>query len=80
MEASMADSKEVKFSIIEEFGILSESAKGWKKAVRLVSWNDREGKYDLREWSPDDEKAGKGITLSREEMVKMKELLNSMDL
>jgi hypothetical protein len=70
----MAD---IKFEIKETIGVLSESAKGWTKELNLVSWNDKEPKYDLREWSPDHEKMGKGITLSRAEMAKLKELLES---
>ena len=60
----MAD---IKFDIIEECGILSESAKGWKKELNLISWNDAIPKYDIRDWSPDHEKMGKGITLTKEE-------------
>jgi hypothetical protein len=70
----MAD---IKFEIKETIGVLSESAKGWTKELNLVSWNDKEPKYDLREWSPDHEKMGKGITLSKEEMAKLKELLHN---
>ncbi|GMA98283.1 YdbC family protein [Pelosinus sp. IPA-1] len=66
---------EIKFEITEHIGVLSESAKGWTKELNLVSWNDKPPKYDLREWSPDHEKMGKGITLSKEEMAKLKELL-----
>lgn len=73
----MAD---IKYEIIEKLGILSESNKGWKKELNLISWNNREAKYDLRDWAPDYEKMGKGITMSREELNKLKELLNAMDL
>ena len=41
---------EIKYEIKEKFGILSESAKGWTKELNLVSWNDKEPKYELREW------------------------------
>ncbi len=40
---------EVKFEIIESVGVLSESPKGWKKELNLISWNDKEPKYDIRE-------------------------------
>lgn len=43
----------------ETIAVLSESSKGWKKELNLISWNDREPKYDIREWSPDHEKMGK---------------------
>ncbi len=73
----MAD---IKYEITEEIGILSESAKGWTKEINLISWNDREPKYDIREWAPDHEKMGKGVTLSIEEVKSLKALLNSIDI
>lgn len=64
----MAD---IKFEIVEEICVLSEGAKGWTKELNLISWNGREPKYDIREWSPEHEKMGKGITLSKEEMANL---------
>jgi len=66
---------EIKYEITKHIGVLSESTKGWTKELNLVSWNDREPKYDIREWSPEHEKMGKGVTLSEEEVTKLKELL-----
>jgi hypothetical protein len=60
--------------------VLSRSASGWEKELNLVSWNERDPKYDLRDWSPDGEKMGKGVTLSKEELQALKELLNKMEL
>ena len=71
---------EIKYEIKENIGVLSESAKGWAKELNLVSWNDKEPKYDLREWDPAHEKMGKGMTLSVEELKKLMEILNEMDL
>lgn len=71
---------EFTYKVIEEFGSLSESSKGWKKEVKLISWNEKEPKYDIREWSPDGEKMGKGVTLSKDEIVCLKELLSKIDL
>ena len=70
----MAD---IKYEITKHIGVLSESAKGWTKELNLVSWNDREPKYDIREWSPDREKMSKGITLSAKEAEELKKLLPS---
>lgn len=56
---------ENKYEIIEYIGVISESAKGWTKELNLISWNGKEPKYDLREWAPNKEKMGKGITLSK---------------
>ena len=58
---------EVNFEIKEELGILSESTKGWTKEVNLISWNSAAPKYDIRDWTPNHEKMGKGITLTAEE-------------
>ena len=71
---------EIKYEIIEELGVLSESAKGWTKELNLISWNNREAKYDLRDWAPEHTKMGKGITLSVEELKELKNLLNSIDI
>ena len=68
--------KDIKFEIKKEIGVLSESAKGWRKELNLISWNDAAPKYDLRDWDPDHEKMGKGVTLTEEELRKLKELLN----
>jgi hypothetical protein len=73
----MAD---IKYEIVKKIGVLSKSASGWAKELNLVSWNDREAKYDLRDWSADGEKMGKGVTLSKDELQALKELLNSMEL
>ena len=71
---------EIKYEIIKNIGVLSKSSSGWAKELNLISWNDREPKYDLRDWSPDREKMGKGVTLSTEELLSMKELLNTIEL
>lgn len=73
----MAD---IKYEIKENIGELSVGSKGWAKEVNLISWNDKEPKYDIREWAPDHAKMGKGVTLSKEEIVKLKALLNNMDI
>ena len=71
---------EIKFEIKDTFGTLSESPKGWKKELNLISWNDKEPKYDIREWSPDHSQMGKGVTLNKEELAKLRDVLNQMNL
>ena len=71
---------DIKFEIKETVGVLSKSAKGWTKELNLVSWNDREPKYDIREWSPEHDKMGKGVTLSKEELKALKQVLDKLDL
>lgn len=71
---------DITFEIQEKFGVLSENQKGWKKEVTLVKWNDREPKYDIREWAPEYEKMSKGVTLTKEELIHLKDILNEMEL
>ncbi|MBC2457790.1 YdbC family protein [Clostridium beijerinckii] len=73
----MAD---IKFEIEKEIGFISESSKGWTKELNLISWNGKEAKYDLRDWAPEHEKMGKGVTLSVDELKKLRDLLNEMNL
>ena len=69
-------SNEITFTITEELGVISASQSGWTKELNLISWNNGEPKYDIRQWAPDHSKMGKGISLSREEAQELMELLN----
>lgn len=71
---------EIKYEITKEMGVLSENNKGWKKEVNLVSWNEREPKYDIRDWSENHDKMGKGVTLNGEEIRVLRDILNSIKL
>ncbi|MDY2637119.1 MAG: YdbC family protein [Phascolarctobacterium sp.] len=66
---------EISYEIVKHIGVLSTSVKGWTKELNLVSWNGRDAKYDIREWSPEHDKMGKGVTLSSEEIEALKDLL-----
>ena len=65
-----------KYDIVEEIGVLSENLKGWRKELNLISWNGAAPKYDIREWAPDHEKMGKGVTLTKEELSALKKLID----
>ena len=67
-----------KYEIVEEIGVLSENAKGWRKELNKISWNGAAPKYDIREWAPEHEKMGKGTTLSNEEIEKLYDLLKNI--
>ncbi|MEH6954318.1 YdbC family protein [Neobacillus drentensis] len=71
---------EIKYEIKETVGTLSQSPKGWNKELNLISWNGKEPKFDLRDWAPEHEKMGKGITLTAEELKALRDLLNEMGL
>ena len=69
----------ITFTIEEELGALSVASNGWKKQLTYTSWNGRNPKFDLRSWSDDHNAMTKGLTLTKEEMVKLKEILNAID-
>lgn len=71
---------EFHYEITERIAVLSTNTNGWERQLNLVSWNDREPKYDIRDWSPDGSKMGKGISLSREELSNLKGILDDMEL
>lgn len=73
----MAD---INFTVIKELGVLSPGSKGWQKEINLVSWNDRRAKVDIRDWGPNHERMGKGVTLNKEELKVLKEILIAVDL
>jgi hypothetical protein len=76
MEVIMAG---IKYDIVEKVGVLSENSSGWTKELNFISWNGRNPKFDIRDWDPEHEKMGKGLTLTKDELLKLRELLNSMD-
>jgi len=71
---------DIKYEILKKVGVLSKAGSGWTKELNLISWNDRDPKYDIRDWSGDGGKMGKGVTLSLDELRALRELLNSMEL
>jgi hypothetical protein len=71
----MEEAKEIKFEIIRKYGVLSDNGRGWRKEFNLVAWNDRDPKLDIRDWNEDHSRMGKGLTFSREEAIKLYELL-----
>ena len=71
---------DIDYEIVMQIGLLSQSASGWTKEVNLISWNGRAPKYDIRDWAPGHQKMGRGVTLSREEMLGLRDLLNSWEL
>lgn len=69
---------ELKYEIVETLGVLSENSKGWTKELNLIKWNDNAPKYDLRDWSPEHDRMGKGITLTMDEIATLKDILESL--
>jgi hypothetical protein len=75
IERRLSDMPEFTYEIVKHLGIISEGSGGWAKELNLISWNGKEPKYDIRDWGPDHEKMGKGITLSASDIKALKELL-----
>ncbi len=71
---------EFKYEITERIAVLSQNTNGWERQLNLVSWNDREPKYDIRDWSPDGTKMGKGISLTNDELSILKDILSEVEL
>ena len=67
------------FSIEKQIGVISHGKGGRQVELNLVSWGGREAKYDIRSWSPDHQKMGKGITMTQEELKTLAQIINSME-
>lgn len=73
---------EFTYEIIKKIGVISEDKRGWTKELNLISWNNRDPKYDIRDWKHDEGKMGKGVTFTKEEIKDLLQLLedNKLDL
>jgi hypothetical protein len=69
----MAES--VNHEIVESIGVIYTKKSGWTRELNLVSWNGMDPKYDIRDWSPDHDKMSRGITLTKDELRKLVELV-----
>ena len=69
---------EFKYEIQENLGVISESGKGWVRELNLVSLNEGKPKYDIRDWAPEHYKMGKGISLTKEELESLYEIIGKV--
>lgn len=65
------------FEIVKHIGVIDSYQSGWTKEINLVSWNGNDAKYDIREWSPEHDKMSRGITLTKEEVIKLMDILSN---
>ena len=65
------------YEIKARLAVLSRTSSGWTKELNLVSWNGDAPKFDIRTWSPDHSRMGKGITLTKEELDALKTFLTT---
>jgi hypothetical protein len=71
---------EIKYEIVQRIAVLGQRPRGWERQLNLISWNDSEPKYDIRDWSPDGSRMGKGISMSAEELASLRDILNDLEL
>lgn len=72
-------SEEIKYEIIEEIAVLSESENGLQKKLCLISWNGKAPTYDIRTWNSKGAPY-KGVVLSEDELMTLKDALMQMEL
>ena len=68
-----------KYEIVERIGVLQVSSGGWTKEFNVISWNERDPRYDIREWSPDRSKMSKGVSFTKGEILKLREMLKQIN-
>ena len=73
----MAD---IQFEFCGEHHVIAQGGKGWNLELNIVSWNGRDAKYDIRSWSEDHKKMGKGVTMTAAELLSLRELLNRIEI
>lgn len=69
------------YDVTEEVAVLSEK-NGWSKEVNWISYNGAPPKIDIRTWSTDEDgnkRMGKGITLTKEEAMELRDALREID-
>ena len=71
---------EIKYEVVQRIAVLSQRPRGWERQLNLISWNDGDPKYDIRDWSPDGSRMAKGISLTEEELKTLKGILDDMEL
>lgn len=72
----MAD---LKYNIIETLIVFPAEGK-YHKELNLIEWGNNKAKYDLRGWNDDWSEMTKGITLTKEELLLLKEKLGGIEL
>lgn len=72
--------REVTFQVEEHIGVIGTSPTGWKKEINMVSWNGNPAKFDIREWDEDHSHMSRGITMNKEEVKALTEILNGLQI
>ena len=70
--------KSITCEIVRPIAVLSENERGYTKEINLVSWNGADPKFDIRNWHPGRERSGKGITLTKEEIMNLMDAMEEV--
>ena len=70
--------KAITCEIVRPIAVLSENERGYTKEINPVSWNGGEPKYDIRNWHPGKVRSGKGIALTRDEIMNLMEAMREV--
>ena len=73
----MAD---VKCEILDTLLEFPDDGSRYHKELNLIQWGRNPPKYDLRGWTKDRDEMTKGITLTREELLFLKDQLPAIKL
>ena len=57
------------YEIKKTLASVKSDSDGWNLELNLISWSGRKPSYDLRKWSDNHEKMGKGVAMSEDEVV-----------
>lgn len=68
------------YEFLGEHHRISEGSGGWSLELNKISWNKKAPKFDLRSWSSDHQKMGKGITMTADDVRKLRDLLNQIEI
>ena len=79
MAANTKERDGVTFEIQRHVGVISSYPTGWRKELNLVAWNGNATKIDIRDWDPEHDHMSRGVTLHKDEALKLKDLLNAFD-
>lgn len=67
---------EYKHEIVKHICVIGQPhSQGWTKELNLVSWNGGPAKYEIRDWSPDHTRCGKGTNFTEAELKSLGEQL-----
>lgn len=76
--------KVTEYEVKEHIDTIMVGFRGFSKEMSIVKWNDKKPVFDIRAWRVSDRDGLqyplRGITFSKEEFIKLREILNSIDV